>query len=128
MIKIISPLFVMLPRKTKKDKKIYLNLNVYRNLHFIVNNQAKEIYNEIMKEQLSYLKFRKPINLEFVLYKSANRKTDRSNFLSIVEKFFCDALVNHKCIEDDNDDYIDSSYYRSGGIDRKNPRAEIIIT
>ena len=39
--KIESPLFVMLPRKTTKDKRISLNMNTYRNLHHRTNNDAK---------------------------------------------------------------------------------------
>ena len=125
--KFISSTFVILPRKTKKDKKVYLNLNVYRNLHFQINNQAKEKYNELMREQLQNVKLQTPIELKFVLYKKQNRKTDRSNILSICEKFFCDALVYHQCIKDDNDDFIKSSHYYSGGIDKENPRVEIFI-
>jgi hypothetical protein len=127
MFKLESPLIVIIPRKTKDDKKIYLNLNVYRNLHFIVNNQAKEIYCKLMEKKLKGIKFKDQIDITFTLFKSSNRKIDRSNVLSIVEKFFCDALVHHKCIPDDNDDYIKATHYKSGGLDRENPRVEIEI-
>lgn len=126
-LKFISPLAVVLPRKTKKDKTIYLNLNVYRNLHYIINNQTKELYDEIMGDQLVGLKLKDPLSLLFVFYKKQNRRTDRSNTLSIVEKFFCDALVKHGCIDDDNDEVITSTHYFSGGIDKDNPRVEVFI-
>jgi len=126
-MKIISPLLVSLPRKTKPAKKIYLNLNVYRNLHFILNNQAKEIYCGLMENQLSGKNFDKPIDITFTLFKGRNARVDRSNILSVVEKFFCDALVHHQCIPDDNDEYIRATHYKSGGLDRKNPRVEIEI-
>ena len=126
-MKIISPLFVDLPRKTKKDKRVYLNLNYFRNLHFVVNNQAKVIYCEQMKNQLEGLKLKTPIVLTFILYRKDKRKGDRANPLSICEKFFCDALVHWKCIKDDNDDFIKSTHYYSGGIDRENPRVEIDV-
>lgn len=126
-LKFTSPVAVALPRKTKADKIIYLNLNVYRNLHYILNNNAKEIYNEIMRPQLQGLKLKTPIELTFVLYKKQNRKIDRSNALSIVEKFFCDALVAHGCIPDDNDDYIKATHYQSGGVDPQDPRVEVFI-
>lgn len=118
----------MLPRKTKADRKINLNLNVYRNLFYITNNQAKEIYNDLMKIKLIHLKLKCPIRLTFRLYKQSRRKIDRSNILSIVEKFFCDALVHYECIPDDNDEYIHSSHYLTGGVDPENPRVEIEIT
>lgn len=38
MIKIISPLFVDLPRKTKKDKRIYLNLTNNFNSLYLKHN------------------------------------------------------------------------------------------
>lgn len=128
MQKIISPLFVDLPRKTKKDKRIYLNLNVYRNLNSFVNGDAKDIYNGILKEQLEAIeKFKKPVDITFVLFKGSKRKIDRANILSIVEKFFCDSLVKFNCLEDDCDDYISETHYRTGGIDRDHPRVEIEI-
>lgn len=126
MKKFISPLFVMIPRKTKKDKKVSLNLNVYRNLNYIVNNQAKSMYCEIMADQMKGVRF-DIIDIEFVLFKSSKRKIDRANFLSIVEKFFCDALVHQGCIKDDNDDFINSTKYLTGGIDKDNPRVEIYV-
>lgn len=128
MIRIISPLFVDLPRKTMKDKRIYLNLGVYRNLHYILNNQAKMFYNSIMFPQLKDIpRFKKPVDITFILFKGSKRKIDRANILSIVEKFFCDALVEYGCLEDDCDDYISGTHYRTGGIDRDYPRVEIEI-
>lgn len=126
-LKFVSPTNVVLPRKTIKDKKIYLNLNVYRNLHYLVSNDAKEVYNKVMGDQLENMKLKEKFSLLFVFYKKQNRKTDRSNVLSIVEKFFCDALVFHGCIEDDNDDIIMSSHYFSGGVDKISPRVEVFI-
>lgn len=123
--KFVSPLFVTLPRKTKEDKKVYLNLNVYRNLHYISNNQAKEIYCEMMREQMKGKKFENKIEITFTLFKGRNGRVDRSNILSIVEKFFCDALVHNGCLPDDNDDFILATHYKSGGYDKNNGRVEI---
>jgi hypothetical protein len=127
MIKIISPLFVDLPRKTMKDKRIYLNLNVYRNLNRFTNGDAKKIYCEDMEEQLKGLILKTPVALTFTLYRKDKRKGDRANPLSICEKFFCDALVHWGCLPDDTDEFIFSTEYFTGGIDRENPRVEIII-
>lgn len=127
MVKVNSPLSVDLPRKRTADRKIYLNLNIYRNLYYMTNNQAKEIYNEKMAPILRGRKFINPITITFSLFKKTQRKTDRSNILSIVEKFFCDALVAHGCIPDDNDDHIKATHYFTGGVDKINPRVEIEI-
>jgi len=104
-----------------------LNINIYRNAHYIVNNLAKTIYRQAMEEQLAGLCFDYAIDLEFTLYKPSKRKIDRSNILCIVEKYFCDALVHYGCIGDDNDLYINSTKYLTGGVDKRSPRAEILI-
>ncbi|MFA6897200.1 MAG: hypothetical protein WCQ96_02865 [Patescibacteria group bacterium] len=123
----ISPLYVDLPRKTKKDKRVMLNLNTYRNLHFIINNQAKVSYKEVMKDQLEGLKLKTPIKLKFTLWRKDKRVGDRANVLSVIEKFFCDALVEYGCLADDNDEFISGQVYETGGIDRDNPHVEIEI-
>lgn len=127
MKKIISPIYITLPRVTKKDREVALNLNVYRNLHYQINNQVKATYNEIIGSQLYGVQFEGAIALDFVLYKPSKRKIDRSNILCVVEKFFCDALTHWECIPDDNDKYIKSTNYRTGGIDKDDPRVEILI-
>jgi Holliday junction resolvase RusA-like endonuclease len=126
-MKMTSPLEIYLPRKTMDDKKILINLNVYRNLHRFSENQAKKIYCELMRPQMEGLVLETPITLTYTLYKRSNRKLDRANPLCIIEKYFCDALVEHGCIPDDNDEYIKWSHYETGGVDKENYRCEITI-
>jgi hypothetical protein len=128
MITITSPISVTLPRKTKADKKILLNLNVYRNLHFQVNNQAKNVYNMLMYSQLRDIKLTPPIDMSFILYKKTKRLVDSSNIYCIVEKFFCDALVHWGCIKDDNDEYIGNRMYHKPVYGTGEDCCEIIIT
>ncbi|MFZ2978348.1 MAG: hypothetical protein WA057_01605 [Candidatus Magasanikiibacteriota bacterium] len=127
MAKITLPLFVLLPRKTMPARKIIINLNSYRNWHYIVSNLVKEQYTLALKDQLEHLKFNGKISLMFILYKASNRTSDRSNVLSIQEKFFCDALTHYGCIPDDNDEIIYSTSYFSGELDKINPRVEVFI-
>lgn len=122
-----SPLFVVLPRKTKKDRKVFINLNTYRNLHYLVNNQAKKTYFELMESQLKGVVFDKPVTLTFTLHRKDKRTGDRANVLSITEKYFCDALTKYGCFLDDNDNFILWSHYQTGEIDRENPRVDIEI-
>ena len=102
-MKVVSPIYIFFPRVRSKDKKMALNINIYRNAHYLVNNLAKDIYRQAMEDQLAGLCFDSTIDLEFTLYKPSKRKIDRSNILCIVEKYFCDALVHYGCIGDDND-------------------------
>lgn len=124
---IISPLAVYLPRKRKPPKKLILNLNNYRNWQFYESNAAKVAYTEAMEGQLKGKSFRPPILLRLTYWKGTARVSDRSNVLCIHEKFICDALVAYGCIQDDNDNFIRGTVYQTGGIDRKNPRVEIMI-
>lgn len=124
-IVVSMPLYII--TGVKKKKKNYINLNQYRNWHFQLSNKLKIAYKDIAYPQIKDLSFQK-ISLSFILYKGSNRKLDRSNVLSIHEKFFCDALVESGCMPDDNDDYIVSTQYSTGGIDKNNPRVDIVIT
>jgi len=126
-VTISMPLFVMLPKKTMKDKKVIINLNNYRNWQFILNNQIKKAYKEIAEPKLEGLKFGLPVKLTLTLWRGTLRRTDRANVLCIHEKFFCDAMTECGCIPDDCDEYIYSTKYITGGIDREDPRVDITI-
>ncbi len=114
--KIIIPTYIYL----SNNKKYHLNLNNYRNWHFYLSNRIKKEFKEIVQYDLLGLRFKKKISLDFILIKKSKRKIDRSNVLSIIEKFFCDTMVECGCIPDDNDDYIESThYYSKKGDDKK---------
>jgi len=131
LAKMVSPIKIILPKKRKKDETVYLNLNTYRNLHWIKNNKIKQIYNELMKDQLEGLVLPTPIDIEFILYANAiqggKKVFDTANICAIVNKFFCDALVHYGCIEDDSHQYIKKTTSDFGGYDKDNSRIEIII-
>jgi hypothetical protein len=80
-----------------------------------------------MAKYLVDLKVNPPIVLEFILNKWSKRISDRSNVLSIHEKFFCDAMVEYWVIEDDNDEIILWTSYRSWEINKENPHVKVII-
>lgn len=121
------PIYIIMERKTMKDKKYSLNLNTYRNLHYRVNNILKHKFKEEMEEQILKLPEFNQISLEFVLYKGSNRRIDRHNFCSVVQKFFCDSLVELGKLPDDTDKYIIDEKYVTGGVDPDNPRCEVNI-
>ena len=114
----------------RKIKRHHINLNNYRNWHHQVSNNIKDNYSDLASAKLRLHKNKqyKKIKLEFTYYKPTKAKRDRANILSTHEKFFCDAMTKIGMIPDDNDDYIKSSFYQSGGLDRVNPRVEIKIT
>ncbi len=114
--------------KSSKSKVYHINLNNYRKWHFQTSNPLTKKYKLYAFPQIHKLRFHKKIKLEFVMWRGDKRRIDRANVLSIHEKFFCDALVETGCIRDDDDEWIESTLYRTGGIDMNNPRVDIIIT
>ena len=124
---ITSPLAVTLPLKTRPDRRIALNLNVYRNLDHFTNNTVKQLYSEILATQIEGIKLTTLIRLKFTLHRRDRRQGDRANVLCIVEKFFCDALTHYGCLPDDTDEYIESTHYYTGEIDKANPRVDVEI-
>jgi len=125
--KIISPLFVTLPRKTVKDKRIALNMNTYRNLHHRISNDTKKAYSEALREQLEGLSIQTPVEVTYKVYKGSKRRLDKMNVISVVSKFLLDSITEYGCWEDDNDDYVKKETIMPTELDRENPRVEIII-
>ena len=124
---IISPLFVMLPRKTKESKRVSLNMNTYRNLHHRTSNDAKKAYTELVREQLIDLDIQTPVEITYKVYKASNRRLDKMNVISVVSKFLLDAITEYGCWEDDNDIYVKTETILPTELDRVNPRVEVII-
>ena len=127
MKKIISPLFVYLPRKTISDKKFILNLNNYRNTHYQSLNQAKVVYKEFIATQVLLLPEMMLISTHMTLYPKTQRRTDVPNVISIHEKFFMDALVELGKLPDDDYYHHITGSWSFGGVDKDNPRVEIEI-
>lgn len=92
----------------------------------MVSNNLKVAYKEIMKPKVEGWKF-ECIALTFFLHRGDKRAVDRANILSIHEKFFCDGLVEYKCVNDDKDKFVEYQRYFTGDIDKENPRVDIYI-
>ena len=116
-----------IPIHTKSSKYFYLNLNVYRNAHYFILDKAKKTFEEYIWNQVKNLPKFKYIGLEYTLYPGSNRRTDISNTCCIVDKFFCDTLVNAKVIEDDNYDIVKKIRYEFGSVDKNNPHVNIYL-
>jgi len=126
-IKFITPYALVLPRKTGKDKKISINLNTYRNLHFQVNNQCKKMYKELMREQLQNRIIDTPVEVTYQVFKPSKRSLDKMNVVSIASKYFLDAVTEYGCWDDDNDDNVKTETILPTQHDKDNPRIEITI-
>ncbi len=121
----IAPLRV--PKSKKKD--FILNINQYRNAHWIVLNNSKVAFKDIMDERYpdEYELFNGKVKTIYTIFGGTNHKFDLPNVCSIVQKYFEDWLVSKGIIKDDNVSIVINCEYRFGGVDKTNPRAEITI-
>ena len=122
-VKIVAPYSVLVG-----DKKYAINLNVYRNLHYHVNNKIKVIYKNLVKEQLENIKFDGKVSIKYQVFKPSRRKLDKMNVVSITSKYLMDALTSCGCWEDDNDDVIKDEHILPTEVDRNFPRIEVYIS
>jgi len=112
-----------------KKKKFILNLNNYRNAHYRVLSIAKKLYTDNLIPRLEgFDSFSEPVSLTYTYYARSNRRLDISNPCSIIDKFTCDALVKAEILEDDSFKQIKEVVYKFGGVDKDNPRCELVIT
>lgn len=127
-MKIVIPLSVDVTRKKGKPKRVYANLNVYRNLHHITNNDVKHLYKDIIWKQLYEMpseRLREPVRVTVTLYAPDKRDRDLGNFCSVAQKYADDAIVEYGILTDDSVKYVKECVYKWGGVDRSNPRFDV---
>tara|TARA_R100000544_G_scaffold22946_1_gene11474 strand:+ start:1191 stop:1607 length:417 start_codon:yes stop_codon:yes gene_type:complete len=111
-----------------KNKKFILNLNNYRNAHYRVLSIAKRLYSENLQDTLKDLpSFTEPVTLTYTYYARSNRRLDISNPCSVIDKFTCDALVKAEILEDDSFKQVVEVIYKFGGVEKDDPRCELLI-
>ena len=112
-----------------KKKKFILNLNNYRNAHYRVLSISKSLYSDNLVPRLKdFDRFTEPVSLTYTYYARSNRRLDISNPCSIIDKFTCDALVKAEILEDDSFNQIKEVVYKFGGVEKDNPRCELVIS
>jgi len=123
---IVSPMFLSKRNKNVPDKKFSLNLNQYRNWNFIISNDIKQYYKEVMKQFIWDLKFMDQIEIEYKIFYWKN-EPDLMNIVSVQSKFFLDLLVTEWLIKDDSVKYVIKETSIVWGKDIWNERVEIKI-
>ena len=90
-----------------------------------VKNERK-IRSCLQKQGLDKVKLKTPIAIHYKIY-AKDKKHDRMNLGSCLDKCFCDALQTMKILSNDGfDDVVEIRF--DYGLDRNDPRAEITIT
>ena len=115
LLELEVPTVIFLHRVKSKDKRVSLNLNTYRNLHYIISNNAKKAFKDAIQEHFTGIRVNTSVRLEYVIYSNSKRKFDIMNIGSIVDKFFCDALVETGVLKDDNYNYVQEVSIKYGG-------------
>jgi hypothetical protein len=95
------PMYMVLPRKTKADKKISLTMNWHLNAYHHERNRVKKDFRPISGERFTA----KKIRLSYRMTVNDTRKTDLLNWVATIDKFFLDWLVAEKMIPDDTLDH-----------------------
>lgn len=121
-IKIDLPLFVFVSKVRKK----WLTLNSYRNWHYKVSNNCKKKFKEDIKHLLDF-RLDGKVKIDYEYYAPDKRKRDLMNVISVIDKFFQDAMVESGCIEADDISIVVEVNSRYMGIDRERPRLEVTI-
>lgn len=117
-------------KKLNKWIKFILNLNNYIHLNVFTLNTTKIKYKELINPILDTIE---PIvdnsELEFIYlyYSKSKRLFDISNPCSILDKYICDAIVEKGIIPEDNISIIKKVSYEYAGVDKLNPRVDLII-
>lgn len=111
-----------------KKKNYYLNLNGYRNWQFQLNNQLKKLFKITVAEDIRQLT---PVDgvckVTYTIYYPTKRAFDIDNIGSVITKFTHDALVEFGILEDDNYNFVSEIVFKYGGVDKENPRCDVVI-
>ena len=111
----------------KKNKMTLIGMNWYRNEHFSTLNKVKKIYKQLIQNQVvTNLKFT-TYNVEAILYYK-NARSDLDNSISVILKFVNDALQELDIVTNDNVNNFIEFKGKVGGLDKTNPRLEIIVS
>lgn len=121
----VIPSPIRVPVTLKKD--FILNLNHYRNAHQFTLHKAKVTYEEMVTPLVVHLPKLDKVRMSYLLFPKSRQLCDVSNFCSIVDKFFSDTLVSAGILPDDNYEHVIMVAYGFGGIDRDNPRVDVVI-
>lgn len=114
--------------KKRKERKILVSSNWYRNAHYFDKNKVKQYYNELARLKLLKLDIEplKGMYTTRMVYYYKNSSSDGSNVTSMMEKFFLDTLQEYGYVEQDSVLFHNSDGFRCVR-DSKNPRVEIEV-
>lgn len=127
MILVNLPSHITLWKKDGTSKKYALNFNRVKNLHGFEYNRIKEEFTRLVLPLIEQLPTYEKVELTYTLFTGSGHKSDLMNWISVVDKFFQDTLVQAGKLPDDNYLYVPQIRAIYGGIDKSNPRVQVEI-
>lgn len=117
------PLFIT----NRSSKRKWLTLNNYRNWHYQVSNDIKRRFKSEIFDKLDF-KISGKVKIEYFYFAPDKRTRDLMNVISVIDKFFQDAMVERGCIESDDLSTVVEVNSCYMGIDKQDPRLDVMIT
>jgi hypothetical protein len=123
IIKLSLPLFIT----NRSNKRKWLTLNNYRNWHYQVSNDIKRRFKSEVFDKLDF-NIKGKVKIEYFYFAPDKRTRDLMNVISVIDKFFQDAMVDRGCIESDDLSTVVEVNSCYMGIDKLDPRLDVMIT
>ena len=93
-----------------------INLNFYRNAHFRKLAYQKKAFLKEIRSLVEGLPVYNKFTVHYTIFAKDKRKFDIANVACILDKYFCDTLVELGKVPDDNYDYLKDIHFTFGGI------------
>ena len=123
IITLSLPLFIT----NRSNRRKWLTLNNYRNWHYQVSNDIKRRFKSEIFDKLDF-KISGKVKIEYFYFAPDKRTRDLMNVISVIDKFFQDAMVDRGCIESDDLSTVVEVNSCYMGIDKEDPRLDVMIT
>ena len=112
----------------RKKKNVFLSMNNAFKWRDVQRNTYKQAYAELIKPQIEQLpKLKRIISITYEVHRGDRHSFDVMNTVSIIDKFFEDALVVNGIITDDNFKVVPMVIGMIGEYDKSNPRVSVTI-
>lgn len=112
----------------RKKKNVFLSMNNAFKWRDVQRNNYKQAYTDLIKPQIEQLpKLKRIISITYEVHRGDRHSFDVMNTVSIIDKFFEDALVVNSIITDDNFKVVPMVIGKIGEYDRVNPRISVTI-
>lgn len=112
----------------RKKKNVFLSMNNAFKWRDVQRNTYKQAYTDLIKPQIEQLpKLKRIKSITYEVHRGDRHSFDVMNTVSIIDKFFEDALVVNSIITDDNFKVVPMVIGKIGEYDRANPRISVTI-